>query len=137
MPHSQSLSPKASRRILVVDDEPLILAVVKRVLQKDHALELEPSPVRALERIVQGERFDLVLCDLTMPDLSGPELYARVQEHDPAQAGRMVFLTGGAFTEDAQSFLKAHPLPVLEKPFEPHALRELVRAACGQPTRLG
>ena len=71
----------------------------------------------------------MVLCDLMMPGLSGMELHDRLARSSPEGAGRMVFLTGGAFTDAARDFLARVPNPRLEKPFEPSALREAVAAA--------
>ena len=70
----------------------------------------------------------MVLCDLMMPGLSGMELHERLARSAPEVARRMVFLTGGAFTDGAREFLARVPNPRIEKPFEPSALREAVAA---------
>jgi DNA-binding NtrC family response regulator len=71
--------------------------------------------------------FDVVLCDLMMPDVSGMDLYERVAEARPELAARFVFVTGGAFTERARAFVDRVGLPVLEKPFALGDLSRLLR----------
>jgi PAS domain S-box-containing protein len=115
------------RRVLVIDDEPLILSTLRRVLSKDHEVTTLHSPREALERLRGGERFHVILCDLMMPELSGMELYAQMAASVPEQAARVVFVTGGAFTPSARAFLDEISNLRLEKPFEPEKLRALVR----------
>ena len=112
-------------RILVVDDEPLVGRLVERALVRDHHVTVVTSGRAGLERITAGERFDLILCDLMMPEMTGMELHERVTELAADQADRMVFLTGGAFTRRARDFLKTRAF--LEKPFDLSALEALVR----------
>jgi signal transduction histidine kinase len=113
-------------RVLVVDDEPMILRAVHRILSVDHDVLIVDHAAEALDRINAGERFDVILCDLMMPRITGMELHARIFAADPAQADRMVFLTGGAFTAEARGFLDAVVNLRIEKPFDPARLRELV-----------
>jgi CheY-like chemotaxis protein len=80
----------------------------------------------ALERISAGERFDAILCDLMMPEMSGMRLFDEIGRIEPALAERMVFLTGGAFTPSAREFLERVANARLEKPFQPAALRALL-----------
>jgi CheY-like chemotaxis protein len=82
--------------------------------------------IDALQRIQSGERFDVILCDLMMPQVTGMELHAELAARDPAQAAKMVFVTGGAFTSDARGFLDKVPNRRLEKPFDLGTLRALV-----------
>jgi CheY-like chemotaxis protein len=116
-------------RILVIDDEPLVGRLVERALGREHEVTVLTAARKALDRIVAGERFDLILCDLMMPDITGMDLHERLHEIDAAQADRMVFLTGGAFTRRAQEFLDQHPF--LEKPFDLSALEALARSRVG------
>jgi CheY-like chemotaxis protein len=101
-------------RILVVDDEPMIDVV---------ALDRAPD---ALGRIEEGERFDVILCDLIMPVMTGMEFYESLGAVAPDQVPKVVFLTGGAFTLRAREFLDNVPNFRLEKPFELAALRSMV-----------
>jgi CheY-like chemotaxis protein len=110
--------------ILVVDDEPLVGRLVERALNRTHQVTVLFGAREALARLTAGERFDLVLCDLMMPELTGMDLYAEVLAFAADQAERMVFLTGGAYTPRAQAFLEQRPY--LEKPFDLGALEALV-----------
>jgi CheY-like chemotaxis protein len=89
----------------------------------------------ALDRIAGGERYDAVLCDLMMPDVSGMALHDEVAILDPGLQERIVFVTGGAFTEGAREFLDRVANLRLEKPVDPAVLRETVRQFTKRPTR--
>ncbi len=112
-------------RVLVVDDEPMIGATLTRVLST-HEVIATRSAREALARIGAGERFDVILCDLMMPDMSGMDLHAELARSAPEAAGRMVFLTGGIFTSAARAFADRTSNPMVEKPFDAGALRSLV-----------
>jgi CheY-like chemotaxis protein len=124
-------APSAPRlgRILIVDDEPLVGRLVERAIGRHHHVTVMTTGKEALARFVAGETFDLILCDLMMPEITGMDLYARVLALFPEQAARMVFLTGGAFTARARAFLADRPF--LEKPFDLRALEALVRERVG------
>jgi CheY-like chemotaxis protein len=81
----------------------------------------------ALERVQAGERYDVILCDLMMPEMTGSDLYAALTETDPDQAGRIIFITGGAFSPGAQNFLDRVPNPCFEKPCDIQKLRSAIR----------
>ncbi len=119
-------TPSARSRILVVDDEPSVGIAVQRVLSRDHDVSVETDPVVALERVRGGELFDLVLCDLMMPRLGGPEFHAELARVAPSLASTMVILTGGAFTDAAREFLAERENPCIEKPFDVRGLRRTI-----------
>jgi PAS domain S-box-containing protein len=125
----KAVAPPAERRsrVLVVDDEHLLVAAIRRSLQPLHEVVTTTSAREALEHLRRGEPFDVVLCDLMMPDMSGMELYELLRHEAPEQARRMLFLTGGAFTPAASRFLERVDNVHLEKPFEREALRGAVR----------
>jgi signal transduction histidine kinase len=116
-------------RVLVIDDEPLIGAAVKRALSAEHDVLALSSSHEALQRFRDGERYDVIICDLMMPALTGMDIHDELVRLAPAQADRMVFITGGAFTSRAQTFLAEVQNPRIEKPFDLHALRALVHQA--------
>jgi signal transduction histidine kinase/CheY-like chemotaxis protein len=118
-------------RILVVDDEPLVGVALKRALGGEHDLTVASSAEEALLLLRRGELYDLLLSDLLMPGMTGMELYQVIAREMPASAPPILFLTGGAFTEDARHFLEQHAADCVEKPFEVTALRELVRRRIG------
>jgi CheY-like chemotaxis protein len=113
-------------RVLVVDDEPMLCSLINRILGDAHDVVIAASARQALESIAAGERFDIILSDLMMPDMTGMELHAALARSVPEQASRMVFMTGGAFSPEAEAFLGGVSDRVLEKPFKPAALRQLV-----------
>jgi len=105
-------------RILVVDDEPLVGTAIERFLGPRHDVSRFTSAAEALGLLDSGERFDVILCDLMMPDVTGMDLHARLAEAQPDQAARMVFMTGGAFTDRARRFIEETKNPTLSKPFD-------------------
>jgi two-component system NtrC family sensor kinase len=105
------------KRVLVVDDEPLLVGMVARVLGRDHDVTALGSAREALRRVLAGERYDLLLCDLSMPGMNGVELYEELRRAAPEQAAAMAFMSGGAFRDDLEAFLDRVPNRRLEKPF--------------------
>jgi CheY-like chemotaxis protein len=133
---SKSLRPRAAPslpvqaqgrklRILIVDDEPSVVRALQRAL-REHDLVVAFSGVEAIEVLDSGQQFDLVFCDLMMAQLSGMEVFDIVRRRFPALIDRFVFMTGGAFTQQAKDFLAGVSNPVVEKPFDIRALRMLV-----------
>ncbi len=114
-------------RILVVDDEPIVGASIRRTLAKEHEVVVVSSGREAIGLIHGGHCFDLILSDVMMPEMSGIEFYRELERTLPDIAERMVFLTGGAFTPGARKFLDSVSNPSLEKPFDPDRLRDFVR----------
>ncbi len=108
---------KTRARILIIDDEPLLGQTLRFAFQEKHDVEVAASGRDALERLAKDSSYDLVLCDLMMPDVSGEHVFLAVSEHAPGLVPRFVFMTGGAFTERAQEFLSRFPGRQLEKPF--------------------
>jgi len=118
-------SPRRGR-VLVVDDEPMIMMAIGRTLALDHDVVSAQNAVDARDRILGGERFDVIVCDLMMPQMTGMDLYRELSLHVSEQATRMVFLSGGAFTAAARSFLDEVPNQRLDKPFDTRQLLALV-----------
>lgn len=123
LPHA-----RAARRgrVLIVDDEAMLGRAMQRALSADHDVTTTTSARDALDRITRGERYDVILCDLMMPEMNGVELHDALARVAADQTEAMVFLTGGAFTESAREFIARVRNPVLEKPFEAQHLRALV-----------
>lgn len=125
--HTGAPVPSAPRgRVLVIDDEPMISTAIGRTLGLDHDVVLTSEAAQALARVDAGERFDVILCDLMMPQMTGMELYSELAARAPDQAKRMIFLSGGAFTTAARAFLDRVDNQRLEKPFDTDRLLELV-----------
>ena len=131
----QSGSVPRRGRILVVEDDPVVAALVERVLSADHHVERAADGLQGLARLASEPRYDVILCDLMMPNMSGIQLYQRVLSEQPELGERFVFMTGGA-TGGAQAFLDGVPNRKLAKPFSMLTLRELVNDVLNQPRRL-
>jgi signal transduction histidine kinase/CheY-like chemotaxis protein len=113
-------------RILVVDDEPLVCNVLQRTLGAEHDVVAVERARAALELLTRGERFDLVLSDLLMPEMTGMDLHRELRRSFPELARRVVFLTGGAFTAAARSFLEEEAVECVEKPFDLQTIRAVI-----------
>jgi CheY-like chemotaxis protein len=116
-----------SARILAIDDEPIVGTALKRVMGKDNEVVTETSARSALQRLRAGEHFDLILCDLMMPDMTGVDFYNELRSFAPERAADIVFMTGGAFTPKARTFLDTVNNERLEKPFDMATLKNLVQ----------
>ncbi len=113
------------RKILVVDDQPTLARAIKRMLV-DHDVTAVGSAREALATIEAGTRYDVILSDLMMPELSGMDLHDAVARIDADQVAKMVFMTGGAFTGRARDFVEQSKTPTIEKPFDKAALLTLL-----------
>jgi CheY-like chemotaxis protein len=117
------------RRVLVVDDERLVGTAIARALSEDSDVDVVNDAAQALGRIAKGDRYDVILCDLMMPTMTGMDLYAEIVRVAPKLVGRLVFMTGGAFTPRARAFLESVVNPCLEKPIDTSKLRSIIARA--------
>ncbi len=119
-------SGRRRARILAVDDEQLVLNALRRTLGSEHDLTIFTKPQAALEWIEQGQPWDLILCDLMMPEMTGMEFHAELSRRMPERVQHLIFVTGGAFTAGARDFLGRIDNLRVEKPFDAKTLRQLV-----------
>jgi PAS domain S-box-containing protein len=112
-------------RVLVIDDDAGIRKAVRRILGGHELIEAD-SGRRARELLSTDHTFDVILCDIGMPNISGIEVHLWLVEHAPPLAERVVFLTGGAFLPAAREYLQKVPNPRVEKPFDAANLEKLV-----------
>ncbi|HEX8113274.1 MAG TPA: ATP-binding protein, partial [Kofleriaceae bacterium] len=112
--------------LLVIDDEESLAQAIRRYLGAEHDVTAVYRARDALDLLERGTRYDVILCDLMMPQITGMELHAEVLRIDPAQASRIVFLTGGAFAPSAREFLATTTNRRIEKPFDLKEVRRLV-----------
>jgi PAS domain S-box-containing protein len=113
------------RRVLVIDDEPLVARALERQLQPHHDVEVIPAASQALRRIEGGESWDAILCDLMMTGTDGMAFYEALEERHPALCRHVAFVTGGAFGDRATRFVAGHDVPLVTKPVD---LRDLLGA---------
>lgn len=121
-------TPTRRSKILMVDDEPVILSILNRALGTHHDCVATTRASEALERLQAGERFDVILCDLMMPGMDGRQLFDEITRLDEKQASRVMFLSGGAYTPGLQAFLSKVPNERIQKPFDVAALKAKVNA---------
>lgn len=132
MPSPRSEGSRGKRaRVLVIDDEPLLLKVFTRTLSPHHDVSGALDPRTAVAAIEGGDRFDIIFCDMLMPTLSGIDVYTRIQLIDVDQARGIVFLTGDLFAPGAQEFFERTGNLHLQKPITPSTLRALVESIVG------
>jgi PAS domain S-box-containing protein len=117
--------PPISGRVLVVDDDPLVSRSIVKLLKLDHDVVAVKNGQEALERIRAGDRYDVILCDVLMPRMSGIELHAELERLDPALARTVVFITGGGSSQ-IEEFLRRSGRSFLNKPANSAQLRAIV-----------
>jgi signal transduction histidine kinase len=116
------------RSVLAVEDEPAVGRAIQRLLVP-HRVTVVTRAREALARIIAGEHFDVILCDVMMPELTGMDFHAQLREARPDLADQVIFLSGGAFTPGAREFFEKIPNPRIDKPIDAARLRLLVEAA--------
>jgi DNA-binding NtrC family response regulator len=114
--------------VLVIDDEQAIGHVLRVMLTSEHHVVVETRAAAALDRIARGERFDAILCDVIMPQATGPDFLDALRDRAPELAERVVFMTGGVTSPTIRARLVASGRPCIEKPFEFDQLLEILRA---------
>jgi CheY-like chemotaxis protein len=110
------MAPQNALQVLVVDDDPGILSGLTRLLQRDgHTVETATDGQAALALLQEGG-YDLILCDLLMPELDGRTLYGLLQRQLPALCQRMIFLTGDTLSPETMRFVGQCGQPWIPKP---------------------
>lgn len=125
----------ARLRILVVDDEDNLRDVLVEVLRRDgHEVDSAVDGAEGLRR-ARERRYDLVITDLRMPGLEGPELYRALRAHYPEQPPRVIFMSANTGIDEYASFLAETGEPALEKPFNLADMRQVVMQVLAQIDR--
>lgn len=128
-PRSASPPPQKRGQILIVDDEISVSRTLRALLQNEHDVVLTSDGAQALTAIAEGPGagFDVIMCDLMMPGMSGMELYERIRQEQPGLESRIVFMTGGVSMDRAREFLATTINLTFEKPFDFERLRRTLR----------
>jgi PAS domain S-box-containing protein len=134
--------PPRQPSLLVIDDEDSIRRALRRYFERrGWAVDEAPDGTDALVKLLRRDAsvlYDVVLCDLKMPGVAGPELYRRLQAESPEMVRRLILSTGDVSAPDIVDFLAGVTVPVLEKPFELSTLEKLaekVRRETGEDRR--
>jgi len=133
-PRSPSPPPQKRGQILIVDDEISVARTLRALLQSEHDVVMTSGGMQALAAIVEGPSagFDVIMCDLMMPGMSGMELYERIRQDHPGLETRIVFMTGGVSMDRAREFLATSVNLTFEKPFDFDRLRRTLRRLVAQ-----
>jgi len=113
------------RRVLVVDDDAQVRRWLERALDRDHDVVIATSVAEATDTL-DGRAFDVILCDLMMPDRTRRDMHEIVKERRPELADRIVFMSGGIFTPALESFLASVSNVRLTQPVGLHELRDAI-----------
>ena len=117
------------KRVLVVEDEPVISDVCRKVLTSE-GFEVDIAVNgRIAQDMIEEKQYDLCLIDIRTPVMNGKELYLWLEEKHPQLAGGVIFTTGDVMGGDIQSFLEQAARPFLPKPFTPDELKAIVKEA--------
>lgn len=122
-------SQSSLKRVLVVEDEPLIAQVCQRVLTRE-GFEVDTAiGGDVAQAMMERKDYDLCLIDIRTPGMNGQELYQWLREKRPNIVQKVIFTTGDTMGEDTQCFLEQSGRPSLAKPFTPEELRTIVKEA--------
>jgi PAS domain S-box-containing protein len=116
-------------RILVIDDDRAVLRAYRRMLSSRHDVVLASGGAEGLDLLERDDNFDIILCDVMMPQVDGPMVYEALSKRSPDLVGRLVFCSGGAFTPRAKQFLASIQNVFLAKPIDSDALRSAIDEA--------
>ena len=116
-----------TEKILVVEDEPGITQVCRRVLiSEGYQVDIATNGLIA-EDMLAEEDYDLLLIDIRTPIMNGKEFYQNIKDRYPRLVDRIVFTTGDVISGDIQYFLEQTGRPSLLKPFTPDELRAVAK----------
>ena len=122
----------SAKRILIVEDEPAISDVCRRVLVGE-GFEVDIAVNgRVAQDMIKEKQYDLCLIDIRTPQMNGKELYQWLQEKHPQLAGRVIFTTGDVMGGDTLTFIEQAGRPYLPKPFTPDELKAIIRETLKQ-----
>ncbi|MFZ5515432.1 MAG: response regulator [Candidatus Zhuqueibacterota bacterium] len=123
-------SPVPTKRILVIDDEPVIIEILHRYLSREgHVVDVAPNGASALKQM-KNNQYEVIISDMKMPGISGEILYDLIGKTAPNLQQRMIFTTGDADSEEVIRFLSTHQCNCLSKPFSFEELKEAISNVC-------
>ena len=118
-----------TKRVLVVEDEPAINNLCRRVLTSE-GFEVDIAVNgKVAQNMIEEKQYDLCLIDLRTPEMNGEELYHWLEEKHPQLASRVILTTGDVMGGDTTRFVEQTARPFLPKPFTPDELKVVVSEA--------
>jgi CheY-like chemotaxis protein len=118
--------PVERSRLLIVDDDAMVLSALRRRLRRRYDTITALGGVEGLALLSEDADFDSIVCDLMMPEVDGKSFYDTVKREHPQLADRIVFMSGGAFTPRLRKFAASVSNPVLQKPVSRENLEAMV-----------
>lgn len=130
-PHTSSSTLPAAEakrgRVLIIDDEKSVATMLARFLESNYDVKHCTGAADALD-LLSRHTFDVILCDIMMPEMSGIDLFERLEHVSPGAQERVVFMTGGGLLPEVYDFLRSAERPKLEKPFDMGELRRVIQS---------
>ena len=118
----------SKKQILLVDDELMLLYSMRRMLEDVYDVTIASGGKKAIDLInKKTDQFDLIICDVSMPDINGVNFYLYIVKHHPGLEKRVIFMTGGPMSDYLDEFLVSNKTICLSKPFEYDKLRDVIK----------
>jgi DNA-binding response OmpR family regulator len=115
------------KKVLVMEDEPIISRILTRTLaSKGLEVDSAENGQIAEDKIASGKNYDLFLFDIRTPIINGMQVYMYIEEHFPESTSKVIFMTGDCLNTATSRFLERVKRPVIEKPFRPEELLDLI-----------
>jgi len=129
---SESASAPTAGRILLIDDEQSLVEILSRLLKrKGYHVDTAENGTAGLAALFKSH-YDLILCDMRMPEMNGPQFYNQVAKKDEQLAKKIIFTTGDTVNTETRQFLDETGAPHLAKPFEMDDLLLRVQGALAE-----
>ena len=112
----------SKKRVLVVEDEPIIARVCSRVLSSEGFVVDTASNGLLAKGMLQNAHYDICISDIRIPEMSGMELYQYIKSEYRTLADNTIFISGDVLNTEVKKFLTDNPVHFLAKPFSPHEL---------------
>ena len=129
-----SEAPATRSRILIIDDDAMVLSALRRRLRRRYDAITVLGGVEALAHLSEDSHFDAIICDLMMPEVDGKSFYDTIREEHPRLVDRIVFMSGGAFTPRLRKFAASVSNPVLQKPVTREHLESMLASIREDPS---
>ncbi|MEP7121392.1 MAG: response regulator [Byssovorax sp.] len=124
---ANAVQPGRRGKILVIDDDAAVARALSRLLRGEHDVEVVNDARAGLAKIAADSTYDVIFCDLMMPNMTGMDFHESLLAAHPELARRIVFMSGGTFSQRAQEFVESTSNVVISKPFASEAVRKVAR----------